>query len=268
MRVFHPAEPFQGLPEENVFIVSDNAGAQQGMGFVVPVYQPEVYPDCPMNLYMQLDAPMSCRYILFGALLARSCQIKSQQGHQHLPSRLYTQVAVNDNDGLQFYCENGFQSDDGEDLVRISVPLNSTRLPMGCEPAIIPLRDHYEQQAMLQRMNCYRISPMNSEFLGQIMQHPHFLALGIFRGGEIIAETFLSGEGSRVIIHGLYVKAPYRRMGIAKGLLTQALLMMRNEGVTQADALVLRRSIPQAAMARTMGAAFIQTTCNYPGINL
>lgn len=266
MRVYHPTEPYQGLPAENVFLVSDDTGLQQGMGCIIPVYQPEVFPERPLNLYLQIDAPSAYHYVLLGALLARAYQLRSQT--PNLPCRLYTQVAVHDGKGLEFFQSNGFQLDDAEDLVRMAVPANTTRLPMGCEVGAIPLRDHYEQQAMLQRMNYYRVSAMDSEFLGQCMQQPHFLALGVYRNGELIAETLLSGEGSRVFIGGLYVKSTYRRMGIAKGLLTQALAYMRNEGVTQADGLVLRRSPTQCGLAHAMGAAFIRTTCYYPGINM
>jgi len=175
---------------------------------------------------------------------------------------------VEDARGMEFFTGNGFLLDDAEDLVRFPVPDASDTIPMGCTVANIPLRNEFEQQAMLARMNQSRIAPLDLITLGQCMQKPHFLALGIYRGDEPIGEVLLSGTGDRATLAALYVRSNYRRQGLGKALLTRALHMLRDEGVTQIEALVLRRSPAQCALAKSFGARFIRTTCYYPGIDI
>ena len=266
MRVYHPLGAYQGLSPENVFFVMDDMDIQQGTGYVMPFFQPDMFPNRPMNLYLQLEAPPSCQYMLFGALLARVSQLRSQT--PHMPTRLYNQLSVEDARGMEFFTGNGFLLDDAEDLVRFPIPDTSDTIPMGCTVANISLRNEFEQQAMLARMNQSRIAPLDLITLGQCMQKPHFLALGIYRGEEPIGEVLLSGTGDRATLAALYVRANYRRQGLGKALLTRALHMLRDEGVTQIEALVLRRSPAQCALAKSFGARFIRTTCYYPGIDI
>ena len=266
MRVYHPLGAYQGLPSENVFFVMDDMDIQQGTGFMLPFYQPDMFPQRPVNLYMQLDAQPSCQYMLFGALLARAYQMRSQS--PHLPARLYTQLAVDDARSMDFFLSNGFLLDDAEDLVRFSVPEEEGRVPMGCTIANVPLHGEFEQQSFLMRLNQSRIAALDINALGECMQRPHFLALGIYRGDEVIGEALLSGSGDRVNLAAMYIRPPYRRMGMGKVLLQRALSIVKQEGVTQAEALVLRRSAAQCALARSFGARFIHTTCFYPGINM
>jgi GNAT superfamily N-acetyltransferase len=266
MRVYHPLGAYQGLPSENVFFVMDDMDIQQGTGYVMPFLQPDLFPQRPMHLYMQLEAPPSCQYMLFGALLARVSQLREQ--NPHMPTRLYTQLAVDDARNMEFFMGNGFSLDDAEDLVRFPVPEVGDKIPMGVTFANVPLRNEFEQQAMLGRMNLSRIAPLDLNSLGQCMQRPHFLALGIYRNEEPVGEVMLSGSGDRAVLAALYIRSTARRLGLGKALLTRALSMLREEGVTQVEALVLRRSAAQCAIAKSFGARFIRTTCFYPGIDI
>ncbi len=266
MRVYHPLGIYQGLPPENVFFVMDDMDIQQGTGYVMPFYQPDMFPQRPMHLYMQLEAPPSCQYMLLGALLARVSQLKAQ--NPHIPTRLYTQLSAEDARGMEFFLGNGFLLDDAEDLVRFPIPEGGDSNPMGVTFANVPLRSEFEQQAMLNRMNTCRIAPLDLNALGQCMQRPHFLALGIYRNNEPMGEVMLSGTGDRATLAALYIRSTYRRAGLGKALLTRAMHMLRDEGVTQVEALVLRRSAAQCALAKSFGAKFIRTTCYYPGIDI
>ncbi len=266
MRIYHPQVPYQGLPPENVFFVADHVGTQRGMGYIIPFFQPELFPQRPVNLYIEIDAPDRYKYVLFGSLLARAHQLRGQT--PQYPARLYSQVAVNDVDGLAFWQDNGFTLDDAEDLVRFSSSYIPGRMPMGTIINGISLQNIYEQDTFLQRLNHYRISPVDIHFLGRLMQQPHFLPLAVYRGSEIIGELLLSGHGSQANLVALYVKATYRKLGIGKTLLHRGLTMLYDQGVTQCDGLVLRRSEAQRGFAKSLNASFVRSTCFYPGINL
>ena len=266
VRIYHPQVSYQGLPPENVFFVADQVGRQQGMGSILPFYQPEIFPNQPLNLYIEITAPDRYKHVLLGGLLARSYQIRSQT--PQLKAWVYTQTDIKDAATLGFWQENGFSLDDAEDLVRFSSSFIPGKLPMGATINGVSLQNLYEQQSFLQRLNHYRISEIDIHFLSRLMQQPHFLPLAVHRGGEIIAEALLSGHGNQGNLIALYVKNPYRKMGIGKTLLHRGLTILQSQGVTQCDGLILRRSIAQQGFARSLKASFIKTTCYYPGMNI
>ena len=57
-------------------------------------------------------------------------------------------------------------------------------------------------------------------------------------------------------------------MGIGKTLLHRGLAMLQDQGVTQCDGLILRRSQAQKAFAKSIRGSFVRTTSYYPGMNL
>ena len=266
MRIYHPQVAYQGLSPENVFFFVYHVGVQRGIGSIIPFYQPEIFPNQPINLYMELDASQRYKYILLGALTARGYQLRAQS--PHLRARLYSQVGVNDAQDLAFWQENGFALDDAEDLVRFSSTFFPGRLPMGCAINGVSLQNLYEQEGFLQRLNHYRISSLDIHFLGRLMQQPHFLPLAVYRGNEIIGELLFAGHGNQANLVALYVKNPYRRMGIGKTLLHRGITMLQSQGVTQCDGLILRRSDAQRGFAKSLNASFIRTTCYYPGMDI
>ena len=266
MRVYHPLAPYQGISPENVFLAADDMGTEIGAGYVIHFYQPDLFPDRPVNLYIQMDAQPSARYMLLGALLARAQQLRDQT--PYLKARIYAQAGVDDAAACDSYLHNGFQMDDAEDMVRLEMLEGVGKVPMSCTVANVPLASEYEQNAFLYRLNMNRIAPLNLGFLDVLRQKPHFLALGIYRSGQVAGELLMSGEGYRCDVVAMYVHPSCRRMGMAKGLLGRGMDMLRQEGVSQVNGLVLRRSIPQCALAHSFNAKFLKTTALYPGMNL
>ena len=71
MHLTHPIAPYQGIAPEDCFFVTNDQMIEMGMGSVTLFYQPEMYPEAPLHIYMQLDSQPAGRNLLFGALLAR-----------------------------------------------------------------------------------------------------------------------------------------------------------------------------------------------------
>jgi len=266
MHLTHPIAPYQGIAPEDCIFVTNDQMIQIGMGALTLFYQPEMYPETPMHIYMQLDSQPAGRNLLLGALLARAEQLRAQQGGGH--ARLYAQVAPENWDMASFYTKAGFKGDDSEDLYHFALPLWPAHPPVSCNYASVPLRTPEEVQAFLQRMNAYRIAPLDADFLGQCMQMPHFTAIGYYRGGHAVSEALLTGDGQNVTLVSMYVRSDFRRQGFAKSLLGAAADILRPRGVTQVSARIFSRNAPQVALMRAAAGKKIRTLSLLPGLNL
>ena len=70
MRVYHPQGMYNNIPPENVFLAADEMGNEIGVGYIIRVMQPNVFPDRPVNLFISMECQPVARYMLFGALVA------------------------------------------------------------------------------------------------------------------------------------------------------------------------------------------------------
>ena len=64
-------EAYNGLAPENVFFVADNANTTVAQGYLVQTYHPYLFPERPINLYLNLASKGPGLDMLMGALLAR-----------------------------------------------------------------------------------------------------------------------------------------------------------------------------------------------------
>jgi len=250
MQVFHPAQTTNGLPPENVFLVADSANLTVAEGYLVQTYHPYLFPERPVNLYLSVYSKGPGLDMLLGALLARAVQLRQQT--PNLKARVFAQVGMQDAAMLSFYQESGFVADDALDVVRL---------------AQVPLQQPLEQTAFLMRMNTYRLDVLQQPMLQRYMSMPHFTALYIARGPEIVGEAVFTGAGDTAQLIGLYVMRNYRRLGLGKTLIAAGMNMLKERGVVNFEADIIRRNIPQCRLAQSCKATFVRTACLYPGIN-
>ena len=266
MHLTHPIAPYQGIAPEDCIFVTNDQMIEIGMGALTLFYQQEMYPEAPLHIYMQLDSQPAGRNLLLGALLARAEQLRAQ--HPQVKGRLYTQIAPENWELASFYTKSGFKMDDSEDLYHFPLPLWPAHPPVSCNYASAALRTPEEVQGFLNRMNQYRITPLDADFLGQCMQMEHFTAIGYYRGGNAVCEALLTGQGETVTLVSLYVRGDYRRQGFAKAILGAAADILRTRGVTQVSTRIFSRNQPQAALMRAAGGKKIRTLSILPGISL
>lgn len=266
MRVYHPAQAYQGIPPENMFFVADESNQTIGQGYLIQTYQPYLFPERPVNLFLQMTGLESGRDVLLGALIARSYQLREQT--MYLKSRLYTEVPAQDERKLLFFLDAGFKKDDQEDIVTLGAPMARPTAPMGFEMGEVPLDTPLEQSAFLARMNTYRISVLTAETLARYQAMPNFLALYLSRGPEIVGEILFSGTGANASLLGLYIMPSQRRRGLSKSLIAAGLKNLSERGVNHVDAAVMRRNVAQYQLARSCRSTFIRTSFYYPGINI
>lgn len=120
MRVYHPQGMYNNIPPENVFLAADEMGNEIGVGYIIRVMQPNVFPDRPVNLFISMECQPVARYMLFGALVARARQMRDEK--PQLKARVYTAISPGDARTKEFYLHNGFTCEDTEDMLRLEIP--------------------------------------------------------------------------------------------------------------------------------------------------
>ncbi|HHT08243.1 MAG TPA: hypothetical protein GX006_07060, partial [Clostridiales bacterium] len=113
MRLSHPNAPYQGVPPEDVFFAANDQFVQLGVAYIILNMQEELYPERPLQMYIDIQSQPTARNLLLGALLGRSEQIRA--AFPQLKGRIYTEIAPSQFDLVSFYNQNGFQSRDARE---------------------------------------------------------------------------------------------------------------------------------------------------------
>lgn len=262
MEIRNAAAPMNGIPAENVFIAMDDMGVQQGTGYIVYQYQQHLYPDCPMNLFFQINSKPSARYMLFGALVARARILR--ESNTAVSARLYTSVSAEDAAGMEFYRHNGMDCQETENMMALQMPDAAYDPPAGCAVMAVPLNTPEEQAALCSRMAAFDVNWLDTGYLAQLRRMPHFCALTMVVNGVAAAELVVSGSGASCELAALYTHPDYRNQGLAKSLIRAAMAVMQREGVSRFCARLVSRSLPQKALASAFSATDLQVLNVFP----
>ena len=248
MTIVHPQQPVNGLNPEDVFYAIDDLGTQTGYGFILYQLQPGLYPDCPVNLYFSLDGDPASRYLLFGARVARARIL--QNVNPQMRCRLYTSLSPSDVQMKDFYLANGFDCDETDQVVELSIPYGDGRIPMSCTVAMTPLHTWDEQNSLIYRLQMNEITFVDMKYLSSLQRMPHFMTLGLYRNAMLIGEVIMAGQG------------------MGKALLHRSLAIMAAEGLTRVTARMMSRSVPQQRLMNDFGARVIGVNMIFPGMYL
>lgn len=266
MQVYHPQGMYNNMPPENVFLAADEMGNEIGVGYIVRVMQPSIYPDRPVNLYISMECQPVARYILFGALVARARQMRDET--PHLKARVYTAISPGDARTKEFYLHNSFTCEDTEDMLRLEIPAGDGKIPMSCAVAAISLNTLEEQNAFISRLVANDITFVDVGYLQSMMRMPHFLALGLYRNTDLVGEILMAGEGDMCELITMYIAPPMRRQGMGRALLHRAMAVMAAEGVTRVTTRILSRSIPQKKLMEAFQCRLLGVSTVYPGMDI
>lgn len=265
--VMHPQTAQRNIPAEHMFLATDALGTKLGEGYIIPQFQPHLYPDCPINLYFDMQCQPSARYVLFGALVAQARQLR--EINRDLQARMYTNLSPADSEMLRFYEHNGFLLSDEEQEMELYLPEGDGVLPMNCSVADIPLNTMEEQAAFIQRLWANDINYLDASYLLQ-MKHtqPHFLAMGLYRNNDLAGEVLLHGIGDTAELSAIYITSAMRRQGMGHALLHRAMAVMAREGVSRITTRILTRSTPQKQLMASFGGRTVGTSTIFPGLFL
>lgn len=267
MQIIHPqTAPGSYPPAEDVFVAVDDMRTELGRGHIICLYQPHMYPDCPVNLYFTMTCQESARYLLFGALMARARQLRDM--YPNLRARVYTNINPSDGFSRGFYAEGGFDLDDAETMLRMPIPAGDGVIPMSCAVARTPLNTPEEIGIFLSRLQANDITYINQDYLTALMRQPHFLPLGLYRNRELVAEILMTGVGDTADITAVYTTQAARRQGFARALTHRAMAVMAAEGATSITTTIMNRSEPQRRLMADFRAEPVGVRSVYPGLYL
>ena len=266
MTIVHPQQPVNGLNPEDVFYAIDDLGTQTGYGFILYQLQPGLYPDCPVNLYFSLDGDPASRYLLFGALVARARIL--QNVNPQMRCRLYTSLSPSDVQMKDFYLHNGFDCNETDQMLQLTIPFGDGRIPMSCTVAPTPLNTWDEQNSLIYRLQMNDITFIDMNYLNSMMRMPRFLTLGLYRNAVLIGEAILAGQGQDAELAAIYIEPSSRGQGMGRALLHRSLAIMAAEGVTRVTARTMSRSIPQQRLMNDFSARVIGVNMIVPGMYL
>ena len=266
MTIVHPQEPVNGLFPDDVFYAIDDLGVQTGYAYILYQLLPGIYPDCPVNLYFSLEGDVSSRYLLFGALVARARVL--QNINPQFRARLYTSLSPADERMKEFYLHNGFDCDETDDILQLTIPFGDGRIPMSCTVAPTPLNTWEEQHNLLSRLQMNDITFVDANYLNMLQHLPHFMTLGLYRNAMLIGEVIMAGQGSDCELVAIYIEPSSRRQGMGKALLHRMMAIMAAEGVTRVTTRIMSRSIPQQRLMSDFGATVLGVNMLFPGMYL
>lgn len=265
MQIFHPPQSINGMLPENVFYIADSANQTVAEGYIIPTYHPYLFPERPVNLYVNIRSQGMGEDMLLGALLGRARQVREQANGMR--ARLFAQVDPRDAAMMNFYMDNGFDASDALDVVRLNMPDAKPAAPMGYDMNLVPITNQQELMGFIQRMNTYRLNVLQPALLQRYMGMPHFFALYLRRGSDLVGEIAFTGDGQMAKLIGLYIAPKYRHMGLSKNLIAAGMMRLHQCGVSYVEGDVIRRNAAQYALANSCQATFVRTACFYPGIN-
>jgi GNAT superfamily N-acetyltransferase len=266
MTILHPLQPVNNMNPEDVFYAVDDLGTQVGYAWILYQLQPGLYPDCPVNLYFALEGDASSRYLLFGAVIARARVLLNV--NPQLRARLYTNIAPSDTQMKDFYLHNGFDCDETDDILSLSIPYGDGRIPMSCTVAPTPLHTWDEQNSLIYRLQMNEITFVDLNYLQSLMRMPHFMTLGLYRNAVLIGEVIMAGQGSSCELVAIYIEPGSRNQGMGKALLHRMMAIMAAEGVTTVTTRIMSRSLPQQKLMNNFSPTVLGINMVFPGIYL
>lgn len=164
MRVYHPQGMYNNIPPENVFLAADEMGNEIGVGYIIRVMQPNVFPDRPVNLFISMECQPVARYMLFGALVARARQMRDE--NPQLKARVYTAISPGMPVPRSFTCITVLPARTRKICSAWRSPRGTARFPWSCAGwRPVPLNTPEEQNAFIYRLVMNDITFMDVNYL-------------------------------------------------------------------------------------------------------
>jgi ribosomal protein S18 acetylase RimI-like enzyme len=263
--VYHPA--FAG--GANIRCAEDEQGRLAGFATAFAYPTPE-RPDLPRQVWVDIrasleaPAPDEVRDALLAAILARLGEVAREDGHTLSP---YAGGFAEETESLAYYRSRGFS--DGwcmhqlrRDLAR---PLSEAPLPAGVEARHSRLETETEREAYLRLHNeCFPDFPESEAGLMAILEAPYWktgTALLACAGDELVGSVLAywleeadQPGGDRVgTVENVFVSPAWRRRGLARHMVTEALRYLRDHEFTTAGIEVRTDNVAAYATYRSVG---------------
>lgn len=262
----HAREPLDNQPIENSFeAIDERSGAQLG-GCTIFVHEnPELFPNRPVRIYMEIQGEPAPDALL-GASVARAKEIAQECG---APSRIFTQVEPSDEARMASLAALGFRDTDGLVCMRRELYTEATpALPIGCVVVKDDLDDPIEQKFFLERYNQLYNENYDFEWLQDLRANDHFQRILIVAPTGMAGEAITWHENGVGRINWLFTARKWRNKGVAKCLLELACAEFCSAGLRRAECEVQARIPGMLRLMESAGFRQAELILRYPGMDI
>lgn len=133
-------------------------------------------------------------------------------------------------------------------------PIHAAELAEGLEFADEPLDTPEQRAAYLElEAEIWPDNPLGMERLLEYQEHPLWTSMAVRDGGQVAGSLMVWQDDQKGIIEDVFVQNAWRRRGIAKALLSRALLYLKQHGLEQAELVVLTDNDSALALYKSAG---------------
>lgn len=249
----------------DVFVALDDAGRRLGKCSVVPYRADELLPDCPFNIFLDLDGALESMDMLLGAALA-SAEVVHRR-YPKLNARVYAGCAPDDGGMLDLLRYYGFRVDDREvGMIKQLYPDPfGVDLPQGMSYIIDGLESREDSRRTLERINATFGESRSEEWLERLKREPGFRRIAAIDINGTVGEALVYQMDRLGIIAMLVVDDRARRQGVAQFLLECARIHFVSLGLGYARADVWERLMPARRLFERCGYFAKGDTWYFPG---
>ncbi|NLG25824.1 MAG: GNAT family N-acetyltransferase [Clostridiales bacterium] len=270
MKIRHAAEPPIGLPAENTFEAFDELENSLGWAAVSVQQLPQLLPDRPLNLIIDADCRRQAEGALLGAATARALVLRRE--HPQLPARVYTRCPERDEARLALLRSIGFVPDDfimRMTLRQLAGP-RVRRAPGDLVEVRDRLEDAQEREYFLDRYALlFQVAPDEARaWLDGARQRAGFARFLLASDSGLAGEVVCWVERGEGEVGYVYTAPPWRRSGVAAGLMESARLHFLSLGLASAGLTVRRRIEPAVRLAASVGYRQSDIAMLLPGMDV
>ncbi|MCI5549648.1 MAG: GNAT family N-acetyltransferase [Clostridiales bacterium] len=250
----------------DVFVALDDAGRRVGKCSIVPYKADDLLPDCPFNIFIDLDGELRSMDMLLGAALASAEVV--HRTYPKLEARVYAGCAPDDSGLIDVLKTYGFRVDDREvGMIKTlySDPFDAD-LPQGMSFISDKLESREDSRRTLARINATFGENRSEDWLERLKREPGFKRIAVIDINGPVGEALVyEMDQSLGVIAMLIVEPRARRKGVAQFLLECARIHFVSRGLSMARADVWERLEPARRLFEHCGYFAKGDTWYFPG---
>lgn len=271
IKISHPKEDMQGNQRENIFIVIDGNQEFLGSGYVYPKLTPEMTPDAPLNIFieMHLDEEYINSQIgerLFKLLKKRAQALTELVGQQ---SYLYFGSEDSNHPYFDFLKKMNFEVEAKTYLMSKIIHLTEMSIPKSVRCQQSNDVSESVKKVFLPLYNAHFLRQIDDEQLHQMVHEPHFQNFTIYENDTFIGNMILYSVEENGVkkgkVENLFIIKEKRQLGYGKYLLNLAESYFQNVFIKECVLEVWSKNLKAVDFYSRHGFKEIKRTEHYLG---
>lgn len=264
--IINPKEDQYGNKKENIFLAVNDNGEILGHAYVYPNINHHQAVDTPYLLFIDINAnDRGVKQNLFEKVFKRGKELRDLR--PELKSRIYT-AFESDEDKLNFYMENGFESQYSV-VMELDIPKEvSYVLPENMKAVDFKFDKEDELMKYKEIYDEIFVTPLDVEVYREQENKDKFKNIGFYIDEQLVGGCTLFEDKVFGHIETLFVTEGNRGKGFGKNILMYALDYFKSKDLTKSKLEVWELNRPAVELYKTMGYKITKNNLMFPGINL